>query len=180
MNSTKVASLFLIKAIVLSVIFFSGLALLYHVRWFIPFLQHKSTVPYLHDQASVIWYVIQLSNNLIFLFVGVLLMRLLRNYTKSGFFDARSLQVFDVVILSCILLAMLGSILTVYNNFNEVHLDDWTSVESVANLLFRSFTRLLVFKEPQTMYFLLAIILWVVRQFVSKALLVKEENEAFV
>jgi hypothetical protein len=30
------------------------------------------------------------------------------------------------------------------------------------------------------MYFLLAIILWVVKQFVSKALLIKEENEAFV
>jgi hypothetical protein len=180
MNRTKVASHLLIKAILLAVVFFSGLALVYHIRWFIPFLQHKSTVPYLHDQASVLWYVVQLCNNLVFLFVGVLLMKLLRNYNKSGFFDARSLQVFDILILSCILLALLGSLLTVYNNFNEVHFDDWTSIESVANLLFRSFTRLLVFKEPQTMYFLLAIILWVVRQFVSKALLVKEENEAFV
>lgn len=35
-------------------------------------------------------------------------------------------------------------------------------------------------REPQTMYFLLAIILWAVRQFVSKALVIKTENEAFV
>jgi hypothetical protein len=30
------------------------------------------------------------------------------------------------------------------------------------------------------MYFLLAIILWAVRQFVSKALVIKSENEAIV
>jgi hypothetical protein len=180
MNRAKVASLFFIKAILLAVVSFSALALVYHIRWFIPFLQSKTTVPYLHEQASVLWYVVQLCNNLVFLFVGILLMKLLRNYNKTGFFDAKSMQVFDAVILSSILLALLGSLLTVYNNFNEVHFNDWTSFESIANLLFRSFTLLLVFKEPQTMYFLLAIILWVVRQFVSKALLMKEENEAFV
>ena len=180
MYRTKAASLLLIRTIILTLIFFSSLALVYHIRWFIPYLQNKTTVPYLHEQVSVLWYVIQICNNLIFLLVGFLLIKLLRNYNKTGFFDGKSMQVFDTIILCSILLALLGCILTIHNNINEVHFNDWTSVESVANLIFRSFTMLLVFKEPQTMYFLLAIILWVVKQFVSKALLIKEENEAFV
>jgi hypothetical protein len=178
MNRTSAASLISIKAILFAVIFFSSLALVYHVRWLIPYLENNSTVPGL--QVSVLWYVVQICNNLIFLLVGFLLLKLLRKYNKTGFFDGSSMRVFDTVILCSILLALLGSVLTVYNNIHEVHYNEWTSVESVANLIFRSFTRLLVFKEPQTMYFLLAIILWVVKQFVSKALLIKEENEAFV
>jgi hypothetical protein len=180
MNRTRAASLITIKAILFAVIFFSFLALVYHTRWFIPYLENKSTVPYLNEKVSVLWYVVQICNNLIFLLVGFLLLKLLQKYNRTGFFDGTSMRVFDTVILCSILLALLGSVLTVYNNIHEVHYNEWTSVESVANLIFRSFTHLLVFKEPQTMYFLLAIVLWVVKQFVSKALLIKEENEAFV
>jgi hypothetical protein len=107
-------------------------------------------------------------------------MKLFKKYQQTGFFDTESLRVFDIVILSCIVLALFGSVLTVYNNYNEVHLEQWTTFTAVVNLISRSFTRLLVFKEPQTMYFLLAVILWAVKQFVSKALFIKKENEAFV
>jgi hypothetical protein len=62
----------------------------------------------------------------------------------------------------------------------KVRLQQWTSPVSIANLALRSFTRLLILKEPQTMYFLLAIILWSVKQFVAKALIIKHENESFV
>ena len=100
--------------------------------------------------------------------------------TEALVYYKGSLKVFNVVIASCIGLALLGAIQTVVNNFYEVHFTQWTSLVSVTNLAFRSFTRLLVLREPQTMYFLLAIILWAVRQFVSKALVIKNENEAFV
>lgn len=180
MNRTKAATFVFIKALLLAVIFFSCLALVYHIRWFIPFLQNQTNVVIPNEQVSVLWYVVQICNNLIFLFVGFLLIRLLKKYGQTGFFDVESMRVFDAVILSCITLALLGSVLTIHNHFYDVHSNQWTSIESVANLLFRSFTRLLVFKEPQTMYFLLAIILWVVKLFVSRALFIKEENEAFI
>jgi hypothetical protein len=112
--------------------------------------------------------------------VGGLLIRLINKYNRTGFFDEESLKVLNGVILSCIGLALLGAIQTVVNNFYEVHFDQWTSLESFANRLFRAFTRLLILREPQTMYFLLAIILWAVKQFVSRALVIKSENEAIV
>jgi hypothetical protein len=180
MNRTKTANLIFIKAVPLAVIFFSSLALVYHIRWFIPFLQNKTNVVIPNEQVSVLWFVVQICNNLIFLFVGFLLIKLFKKYKQTGFFDVTSMKVFNAVILSCIALALLSSVLTVYNNFYEVHYNQWTSIESVANLIFRSFTRLLVLKEPQTMYILMAMILWVVKQFIIRALFIKEENEAFV
>lgn len=180
MSRTKISSFIFIKAVLSGVIFFSALALVYHIRWFIPFLQNKTNFVIPNEQVSIIWYVVQICSNLIFLFVSFLLIKLFKKYQQTGFFDEESLRVFDAVIMFCIVLALLGSVLTVYNNFYEIHFNQWTSFESVSNLIFRSFTRLLIFKEPQTMYFLLAIILWAVKQFVLKALFIKKENEAFV
>jgi hypothetical protein len=102
-----------------------------------------------------LWFVVQIGDNIIFLFVGLLPVRLFSRYWKTA-------------------------VQTTVNNFYEVHFTQWTSLDSVFNLLSRSFTRLLIFREPQTMYFLLAIILWAVKQFVTKALIIKKENEAFV
>jgi hypothetical protein len=128
----------------------------------------------------LLWFVIKIFENIIFLMVGGLLIRLINKYNRTGFFDEESLKVLNGVILSCIGLALLGAIQTVVNNFYEVHFDQWTSLESFANRLFRAFTRLLILREPQTMYFLLAIILWAVKKFVSRALVIKSENEAIV
>jgi hypothetical protein len=131
-------------------------------------------------QMPLLWFIVQISKNIIFLIVSLFLVRLFRTYRQTGFFDNKSLKVFDVVIISSVGLGILGAIQTISNNFYEVHFNDWTSIESIANLTFRSFTKLLIFKEPQTMYFLFAIILWSVKQFVTKALLIKNENEAFI
>ena|SRR5688500_15357427 len=180
MSRTKTSRLIFIKAILWGAIFFSALALVYHIRWFIPFLQSKTNFVIPNEQVSIVWYVVQIGSNIIFLLISYLLMKLFKKYQQTGFFDTESLRVFDIVILSCIVLALFGSVLTVYNNYNEVHLEQWTTFTGVVNLISRSFTRLLVFKEPQTMYFLLAVILWAVKQFVSKALFIKKENEAFV
>ena len=180
MSKISSPSLPFIKAILWGTTLFSCLALVYHVRWFIPFLKSNTNVVIPNEQVSVVWYVVQIASNIIFILVSVLLMRLFSKYQKTGFFDKESLRVFDAIILSCVILALSGSVLTVYNNYNEAHLKDWTTLSGVVNLIFRSFTRLLVFKEPQTMYFLLALILWAVKQFVTKALILKNENEAFV
>lgn len=176
----------LIKMALWGAIFFSSEALVYYIRWFIPFLSNKTVnvavpircVP--SGKMPLLWFVTQICDNIIFLIVGVLLIRLFNKYKKTGFFDNESLKVFNGVIFSCIGLALLGAIQTIVNNFYEVHFDQWTSVGSIANRLFQSFTRLLILREPQTMYFLLVIILWAVKQFVTKALIIKNENEAFV
>jgi len=162
-------------------VYFSGLALIYHTRWFIAFLLNNN----IHyavavDEVPFVWFIIQICSNLIFLYVSYLLIRLLKKYRKTGFFDEESLKVFNDVILSCLGLAILGATKIVINNFSEVHINEWTSLAGIINLSFRSFTRLLVFNGPQTMYLLLAIILWSVKQFVMSALDVKKENESFV
>ena len=180
MSKTALPSLIFAKAVLWGTIFCSCLALVYHMRWFIPFLKSNTNVVIPNEQVSVVWYVVQIGSNMIFILVSFLLMKLFNKYQKTGFFDAESLKVFDTVILSCVLLALFGSVLTVYNNYKEIHLEDGTTFTGIVNLIFRSFTNLLVFRAPQTMYFLLALVLWAVKQFVTKALILKSENEAFV
>ncbi|MBC9931049.1 DUF2975 domain-containing protein [Chitinophaga qingshengii] len=126
------------------------------------------------------WFIGKIISNAVFLSVGILLLKLFTNYRKSGFLGKESLRIFDWVIISCLILAFLGFTQTVCDNFYEVHLEQWTSLWSISNLLLRSFTRLLVFREPQTMYLLVAAILWAVRQFVVKAVTLKKENELFI
>ena len=180
MIQTKGTTLVFIKAILWGIVFYSCLALVYHVRWLIPFVRNNTNSVIPNEQVSVIWYLVQIGSNIIFVIVSILLIKLFNKFKKTGFFDAQSLKVFDAIILSCLTLALFGTVLTVYNNYKEIHLNDWRTLSGGVNLFFRSFTRLLIFKEPQTMYFLLALILWVVKQFVTKALIVKNENEAFV
>lgn len=174
------AKLFLIKIILWGTMGLSALALVFHIRWFIAFVINHQNFVVPAGQEPYAWFVVQICNNIIFLVVGYLLLRLFTRYKKTGFFDRESLKVFNGVIISCLALAVLGAVQITVNDFNEVHLDQWTSIISISNLSFRTFTKLLLIKSPQTMYFLVAIILWVVKQFIVKALQVKNENETFI
>lgn len=180
MFKSKISNLTLIRIVLWGTIYFSTVALVYHLRWFIPFLLSNTVNVVPDDQMPFLWFIVQISKNIIFIIVGLFLVKLFKKYQKTSFFDKESLKVFNVVIISSIGLGLLGAILTISNNFNEVHFHDWTSIEGIANLMIRSFTSLLIIREPQTFYFLIAIILWSVKQFVYKALIIKNENEAFV
>ena len=107
-------------------------------------------------------------------------MTLFKRYRKDGYFDKASLRVLDKVILACVALAVLGFVQTIVENVDEFHTEQWTSVWGVANRIYRFFTRMLILKEPQTMYLLLAAILCGIRQFVLQALNVKKENDLFI
>jgi len=170
----------LIKGILWGSIFYSALALLYHSRWFIfyCFTNNAYIVP--HQQIPVVWFAVQICTNIVFLTVGYLLIKLFKTHQIAGFANSKSLIVFDGIIICCFGLAILGAVQTVSGNIGELHFSQWTSLSSSVNLFFRSFTRLIIFRNPQTMYFLLALILWVVKQFIVKALIVKNENEAFI
>jgi hypothetical protein len=174
------SKLFLIKIILWGTMGFSTLAMVFHTRWFVAFLINRSTNVVPAGQEPFAWFIVQICNNIIFLVVGYLLIRLFNRYKKVGFFDRESINVFNGVILSCLAMAILGAVQITINDFNELHIDHWTSLISISNLSFRTFTQLLLIKSPQTMYFLVAVILWVVKQFTVKALQVKNENEAFI
>ena len=181
MFKIRFSKILLIKLVLWVTIYFSGLAIVYHTRWFIPFLLNSDnhhTVP--AGEIPSVWFVVQICSNLIFLYVSWLLIRLFRQYQRTGYFTMGSLKVFNGVILSCLGLAALGAAKTIMNNFSEVHISEWTSAVSILNLALRSFTRLLIINSPQTIYLLLAAILWAVKQFVTLALEVKSENESFI
>lgn len=180
MENTMYSKLNLIKVVLWATIVFSALGLIYHTRWFVAFLVSSPQFVVPADQTPVVWFVTQIFSNIIFLYVGYLLIRLFKKYQQTGFFDEDSLKVFNGVIISCLGLAVLGAVQVIANNFSDVHIGEWKTIESSSNLLFRSFTKLLVFESPQTMYFLLAIILWSVKQFVTRALFIKTENESFI
>lgn len=169
-----------IQAVLWATIAFSFLALVYHLRWFIAYLTNDYSYVVPAGQAPLVWFITQIISNIIFLYVGYLLVRLFKRYSRAGFFDETSLKVFNGVILSCLSLAATGALQVLFNNFAEVHISEWKSPESALNLFFRSFTKLFVIESPQTIYFLLAIILWSVKQFVTRALFIKKENESFI
>lgn len=180
MSQFKISKLTFIKIVLWCVVFFSGVALMYNIRWFIPFLQDKTVFIVPDGQTPFIWFLVQICNNIIFLFAGYSLIRLFNKYKKTGFFDGKSLKVFDGVIISCIGLAVLGVLKLAFSNLNDIQLDSFNSIQSSLSLSARFLTNIILVKEPQTMYILLAIILWTVKQFVTKALFIKTENESFV
>ncbi len=181
MFKVRLSKIAVIKLVLWVTIYFSGLALVYHTRWFIPFLLNPDnhyTVPI--GEIPSVWFIAQICSNLVFLYVSWLLIRLFRKYQRTGYFDSDSLTVLNGIIWSCLGLAFLGGVKIIINNFGEIHIGEWTSMVSIVNLLFRSFTRLLIFNSPQTIYLLLAAILWAVKQFLTSALEVKKENESFI
>lgn len=180
MVKSKSTKLRLIKTILWITIGFSSLALLYHFRWLVAYLIDNSNHYFTSEQSPFLDKLIQISTNIIFIYVSYLLIRLYKKYEKIGFFDKTSLDVFNGVIYSCICLAIIGATKIVSNSFYELNFSEWQSTKSSLNIIFRVFSKLLIFESPQTMYLLIAIILWAVKQFVVKALSIKEENESFI
>ena len=181
MLKIRFSKLILVKVVLWVVIYFSALALVYHTRWFFPYLinnNNHAVVP--PNEVPLVWFIVQICSNLIFLYVSWLLLRLFKRYQQTGYFDSESVKVLNGVIFSCLGLAILGAVKIVITNFSEVHFGEWTSIVAISNLALRSFTRLLVFNGPQTIYLLLAMILWAVKQYVTAALDVKKENELFI
>ena len=171
---------FLIALIGWATLCFSVEAIIYYTRWFVPLLAGHPSFVAPPVKFPELWFIAKIASNGIFLWVGILLLGLFKKYKRNGYFDKDSLRVLDKVILSCIALAFLGFLRTLVENFGELHTEDWTSAWGVANRLWRFFTRMLIFKEPQTMYLLLAAILCGIRQFVVQALSVKKENDLFI
>ena len=179
MGKTNFKNTIFIKSILWGAIFFSTMALIYHIRWLIPFLTNKISYVVPNGQLPLIWFLVQICNNLIFLFVAYLLIKLFNKFQKTGYFDKECIVVLDRIIFSCTGLAILGVIKLGFSNYNDIQVSEIKEVSEL-NLFIRFFTNILVLKEPQTMYLLIASILWTVKQFVNNAIFVKRENEKFI
>lgn len=179
MVQTNLSKPILIKGILWGAIFFSATALIYHIRWFVPFLTNQTSYVVPAGQSPLVWFLVQICNNLIFLFVGYLLIKLFNKYQQTGFFDKECIVVLDSITIACFVLAILGVIKLGFSNYNDIQVTHLSAV-SVINSCLRFFTNILVFKEPQTMYLLLATILWTVKHFINNAIFVKAENEKFI
>ena len=179
MGKTKFTKPIFIKSILWAAILFSTIALIYHIRWFIPFLTNKTSYVVPNGQLPLIWFLVQICNNLIFLFVAYLLIKLFNKFQQTGYFDKECITALERIIISCIGLAILGVIKLGFSNYNDIQISEINEVSEL-NLFIRFFTNILVFKEPQTMYILIASILWTVKQFVNNAIFVKRENEKFI
>ena len=180
MNTVNSAKLLIVKIALACIAFYSLLALVFHIRWFVFFLITGIPGKVPAGQLPFVWFPVQILSNIIFLIVTYQLLFLFLKYQKLGFFDRSALRVFNIVILTCISFACLASIQTISSNLSEVHLSDWRSIDGSLNLLFRTFTNLLVFREPQSLFLLLSIILWVVKQFVCNALELKTESDSII
>ncbi|MEN9882930.1 MAG: hypothetical protein RLZZ420_147 [Bacteroidota bacterium] len=179
MGKTNFKNTIFIKSILWGAILFSTIALIYHVRWFIPFLTNKISYVVPNGQLPLIWFLVQICNNLIFLFVAYLLIKIFHKFQKTGYFDQECILVLDRIIFSCIGLAILGVIKLGFSDYNDIQVSEIKEVSELY-LFIRFFTNILVLKEPQTMYLLIASILWTVKQFVNNAIFVKRENEKFI
>jgi hypothetical protein len=179
MGKTNFPKPIFIKFILWGAMFFSATALIYHIRWFVPFLTNKISYVVPDGQSPLIWFLVQICNNLIFLFVGYLLIKLFNRFHQTSFFDKECIVVLDRIIISCIGLAILGILKLGFSNYNDIQVNEINAVSGF-NSFVRFFTNILVFKEPQTMYLLLATLLWTVKQFVNNAIFVKTENEKFI
>jgi len=170
----------LIGLIAVATVFLSLQAIVYYIRWFIPFLNSHHSYILPPGKTGAVWFLIKILSNMIFLTVGILLLRLFRQFRASGYFGKESLHALDFFILACLGLALLGFAQTIFDNISDLHFREWSSPWAAANRAYRFITHEFVLREPQTMYILLAAILWAVRQFVEKALTVKTENESFI
>ena len=65
MGKTKFTKPIFIKSILWGAILFSTIALIYHIRWFIPFLTNKTSYVVPNGQLPLIWFLVQICNNLI-------------------------------------------------------------------------------------------------------------------
>ena len=171
---------FLIGLIAVATVLLSLQAIVYYIRWFIPFLtsHHSYILP--PGKTGAVWFIVKILSNTIFLTVGILLLQLFTRLRADGFFGKESLRALDFLILSCLGLALLGFASTISDNISDLHFHEWSSPWAAVNRTYRFITHQFVLREPQTMYVLLAAILWAVRQFVEKALTVKKENESFI
>lgn len=131
-------------------------------------------------QSPIVWFMVQICSNLIFIYVGYALIRHFNRFHKTGFFEKSSFKVFNTIIFSCISLGILAIIKLAFSNFYPLPLEEYNSLWGTINLVTYLLIDTVTFKEPQTMYLLIGIVLWTVKQFTLKAIAIKSENEEII
>lgn len=180
MKRSLFSSARMIQLFVWALCYLSLVSLVYHIRWYVPFLQRGAQFLVPSDQNPAIWFPAQILMNATYLFASVCLALFIRSYQRLGYLNLSSCRLIHGIIFSCLLLGMVGVVKTVVNNFEMIHWQDWAGVEAVLNLMLKSVVDLFFLKEPQTMYVLVGIALWVISQYVTRAVGYKEDSEAVI
>lgn len=136
------------------------------------------------------WFVTQFCTRTLFLAVGFFILRLIQQYEKTGFYTSKSLRLFDYIALACVGMAILEAGLFSYNIYlglqsTYISLQNTipTEVDQYGILLMTSIRfifKLFIGDSPQTMYFIMALVVLAIKEFVKKALVVHLENQAFI
>jgi hypothetical protein len=143
------------------------------------------------------WFFVQFCSRTLFLVVGYLILKLIRQYELTGFYDSKSLILFNYISLACICIAILESGLFSYNIYlglssKLTSLKDVVPIEGgtfcpkfdqitvLCMTMIRFVFNLFIGDSPQTMYFIMALAVLAIKQFVKKALVIHSENQAFI
>lgn len=180
MQNIKLSKLDLIKIISWSIILFSISAIIYHVRWLVPYLQDSIYHKVPSGQSPLVWFLAQIGSNIIFLYVGFALLRLNFNFHNRNMHTKNGLRIFDQVIVSCLGLVLLSVIRIASSDFYTLSLDQYVGIEGIFNLVTMLIIDTLTFKESQSMYIIIVPVMWIIKQFALKAISYKQENEAFI
>ena len=179
MEIFKISKMVILKFVLWVIMFFSGLSLVYLSHWFYKFNIDPVKYKPMNTGGILpnIWFPTQIMSYMVFLFVGYSLFRLFSKYKSTGYFGYENLKLFDYLIFACLLLAVLGAGQLAITNYYQMY-DHFASPIIYLNAFARFCFKL--FDAPETLFLLLAMVLWAVKQFVGKALEIKSENEKFI
>ncbi len=161
-------------------LYFSIVSLVYHIRWYVPWLENGFEFLVPAGQKPGVWFLSQILTNVLLVSATVFLTLFVRSFRKTEYFNTKSGRYISGIIWCCIGLGAIGLLKTVMNNPELIHWEDWNSPAAILNLLMKSVTELVFLREPQTMYFLLGMALWIIRLFITKAVGFKEDSEAVI
>ena len=187
-----------IKYCMYALMLVSTIVLFSHTASFAMYLAGSNTELLAIGASPMAWFIVQIFTKLLFILVGYLTIKLVEQYENIGFFEAQSLVYFNYIALACIGMAVLqaSSFATdIYLGLqvqvipeSQLFQDPTMLEESV--LAFRSsifmmaaihfVTKLFIGENPQTMYFMMALVVFTIKHFVKKALLIQADNQSII
>ena len=178
----------------------STVVLFYHTASFAGYLADSNTELLNVGASATAWFIVQIFTKLLFILVGYLTIKLVEQYENIGFFEAQSLVYFNYIALACICMAVLqaSSFATdIYLGLqvqvipeNQLFQEPEPTMLEESVLAFRSsifmmaaihfVTKLFIGENPQTMYFMMALVVFTIKHFVKKALLIQADNQSII
>lgn len=125
------------------------------------------------SNSLVIWFLSATSTSiyLVLLVIGILLLRLYKTYYAQHFFDAKSSKLVTLIAYCVFFLAILDSTNRALSDYfaNPTWRIDW---------VFTNYFWRIIFNSPALLF--CSLLLFLLADFMKKAIMVKTENESFI